>query len=145
MGSYRNPTICQTENLFAVSNALENTEIICGDFTKAEKYITKESLVYYDPPYRPINNTSSFNDYSKDGFNDQDQIRLADFFTKMNKKGAYQILSNSDPKNTNPDDNFFDELYKEFKIDRVLANRMINCNGSLRGKISELIITNNWS
>ncbi|MCK4358952.1 MAG: Dam family site-specific DNA-(adenine-N6)-methyltransferase [Candidatus Cloacimonetes bacterium] len=142
MGSYKNPTICQTENLFAVSNALENVEIICGDFTEAEKYITKESVVYYDPPYRPLNNTSSFKDYSKDGFNDKDQIRLANFYTKMHKKGACQILSNSDPKNANLDDDFFDELYKEFKIDRVLANRMINCNGNLRGKIKEIIITN---
>lgn len=145
IGSYKNPTICQSDNIKAVNHALENTEIICGDFTKAEKYITKESLVYYDPPYRPINGTSSFNDYSKEGFNDKDQIRLADFFSKMNKKGAYQILSNSDPKNAKLDDDFFDELYKDFKIARVLANRMINCNGSLRGKIKELIITTNWS
>jgi len=142
IGSYKNPTICQSDNLIAVNHALENTEIICGDFTKADKYITKESVVYYDPPYRPLNNTSSFNDYSKDGFDDKDQIRLADFFTKMHKKDSYQLLSNSDPKNTNPNDIFFDELYKDFKIEKVLANRMINCNGSLRGKIKELIIAN---
>ena len=145
MGSYKNPTICQSDNIMAVNHALENTEIICGDFTEAEKFIKKDSLVYYDPPYRPINGTSSFNDYSKEGFNDKDQIRLADFFTNMHKNEAYQILSNSDPKNANPNDDFFDELYKDFKIERVLANRMINCNGSLRGKIKELIITNNWS
>ena len=141
IGSYKNPSICQSDNLKAVNHALENTEIICGDFTKAEKYITKESLVYYDPPYRPINGTSSFNDYSKEGFNDKDQIRLADFYSKMNKKGAYQILSNSDPKNANLNDDFFDNLYKEFSIDRIMANRMINCNGNLRGKIFELLIT----
>lgn len=144
IGSYKNPTICQSDNIIAVNHALKNTEIIFGDFTKAEKHITKESLVYYDPPYRPINGTSSFNDYSKEGFNDEDQIRLADFYTKMHKKGAYQILSNSDPKNTKLDDDFFDELYKEFKIDRVLANRMINCNGDLRGKIKEIVIKNFW-
>ncbi len=142
IGSYKNPTICQFDNIIAVNHALEKTKIICGDFTKAEKYVTKKSLVYYDPPYRPINGTSSFKDYSKEGFNDKDQIRLAEFYTKMHKKGAYQILSNSDPKNVNPDDDFFDELYKDYIIERVLANRMINCNGSLRGKIRELIVLN---
>ena len=142
MGSYKNPKICNEENIISVSNALKNTEIIFGDFTKAEKFIIKDSLVYYDPPYRPINSTSSFKDYSKEGFTDKDQIRLAKFYNKMHKKGAYQILSNSDPKNANPNDNFFDELYKDFKIERLLANRMINCNGNLRGKINEIIIIN---
>jgi len=141
-GSYKNPTICQSDNIIAANGALKNTEIICGDFTESEKYITKGSFVYYDPPYRPLNNSSSFSDYSKEGFNDNDQIRLAEFYKKMHEKGAYQILSNSDPKNINPNDFFFDKLYKDFKIERVLANRMINCNGNLRGKISELIIIN---
>ena len=142
MGSYKNPKICNEKNIIHASYALKDTQIILGDFTLAEKFVTKDALLYYDPPYRPINKTSSFKSYSKDSFEDEDQIRLAEFFKKIDKKGAFQILSNSDPKNENPEDNFFDELYKNFNIKRIEANRMINCNGKLRGKINEIIITN---
>lgn len=141
-GSYKNPRICCTENIAEVHKALQNTEIFCSDFSESEKYIKKGSLVYFDPPYRPLNSTASFTDYAKEGFDDKDQKKLAKFFKDMDKRGAYLILSNSDPKNENTEDNFFDELYKEYTINRVLASRMINCQGSKRGHISELIITN---
>ncbi len=86
--------------------------------------------------------TSSFTSYSQYGFNDDDQERLSKFYDKMAKKGAYLILSNSDPKNTDPNDLFFEELYSDFFINRIEANRMINCNGNGRGKVKELLITN---
>ena len=141
-GKYKNPTICDENNIIEVSRALKDVSIICRDFGKTSKYIQKETLVYLDPPYRPLNNTSSFTDYAKDGFGDDEQKRLAMFYKKMDKKGAYLILSNSDPKNENPNDNFFDELYHGYNINRVRANRMINCQAEGRGYISELIITN---
>ena len=141
-GSYKNPNICDEENIINVSRALENTEIIWGDFTISEKYINKKSIVYFDPPYRPLSETSSFTSYSKDGFTDKDQERLSIFYNDMADKGAHLILSNSDPKNTNPDDYFFEKLYGNFFIDRIEATRMINCNGNGRGKINELLITN---
>jgi DNA adenine methylase len=141
-GKYKNPTICDENNITEVSRALKDVSIICGDFGKTSRYIQKGTLVYLDPPYRPLNNTSSFTDYAKDGFGDKEQKRLAMFYKKMDKKGAYLILSNSDPKNENPNDNFFDELYNGFNINRVRANRMINCQAEGRGYISELIITN---
>jgi len=141
-GGYKNPSICCTENIIQVHEALKDTEIFCDDFTKSERYIKEKCFVYFDPPYLPLNQTSSFTSYSKEDFTRKDQIRLADFFKKMDKRGDYLMMSNSDPKNENPDDNFFDELYEKYTIDRVLANRMINCNGRGRGLISELIITN---
>ncbi|EMT39029.1 DNA adenine methylase (dam) [Thermoanaerobacter thermohydrosulfuricus WC1] len=141
-GKYKNPTICDAENLIEVSKALENTEIICADFEESKKYIQKNAIVYLDPPYRPLNNTSNFTSYNEDGFDDDDQRRLAQFFKEMDKKGAYLILSNSDPKNEDVDDNFFDELYAGFIIERVKAKRYINSNGDKRGDISELIIRN---
>lgn len=141
-GRYNNPTICDENNIIEVSKALENTSIMCADFEESSKYIKKGTLVYLDPPYRPLTATSSFTNYAKDGFTDDEQIRLAKFFRRMDEKGAYLILSNSDPKNENPEDQFFDELYKEYHIDRVMANRMINCQADKRGYIQELIITN---
>ena len=75
-------------------------------------------------------------------FIDVTQKRLADYFSKLNNKNAKLMLSNSDPKNTDESDNFFDELYNEFKIQRISANRMINSKGNGRGAIKELLITN---
>ena len=141
-GGYKNPKICCTENIVAVNKALRNTKIVCGDFTKSEKYIDKGSFVYMDPPYLPLSRTSSFTNYSKEGFSVEDQKRLAEFFKKMNKKGIYLMLSNSDPKNEEPENDFFDKLFKEFTIEKILARRMISCNGSGRGQINELIIVN---
>ena len=141
-GKYKNPTICDADNLIEVSKALENTEVICADFEESNKYIHKNTLVYLDPPYRPLNNTSNFTSYNEDGFDDDDQRRLAQFFKEMDKRGAYLILSNSDPKNEDVDDNFFDELYAGFIIERAKAKRYINSNGDKRGDISELIIRN---
>jgi len=136
-GGYTNPKICDNENIEVVSRQLQNTEIFCADFSESEKCIRKNSFIYFDPPYRPLNKTSSFTDYSKEGFTDEDQKRLAKFYKLLNKKNAYLMLSNSDSQ-----DDFFQKLYNGFKIDKVMANRMINCNGNGRGKITELIITN---
>jgi DNA adenine methylase len=141
-GKYKNPKIFDEANLIAVHKALKNTELFSDDFTGAEKFIEKETLVYMDPPYRPLNSTSHFTDYSKDGFDDQDQKRLAQFFKDMDQRGAFLLLSNSDPQNINPDDNFFDSLYHQYKVNRVLAKRNINSKSSGRGLIKELIIRN---
>ncbi len=113
-----------------------------GDFTKCRKFVDNHTFVYFDPPYRPLNVTSSFTSYSKDGFYDKDQIRLFEFFKELDDKGVKVMLSNSDPKNENPDDTFFDDLFADYYIERVPAKRMINCNGDRRGDINELIITN---
>jgi DNA adenine methylase len=141
-GRYKNPQILNKDNLNDVAALLKTTSIILGDFTRCKKFVDNTSFVYLDPPYRPLNDTSSFTSYAKDGFSDTDQCRLAGFFKELDKKGAKIMLSNSDPRNENPDDSFFDELYAEYTIERVPAKRSINCNGALRGEINELIITN---
>jgi len=141
-GKYKQPKICNEKNILEVHKSLEDAKILCGDFLQSEEFIENGTLVYFDPPYRPLNPTSSFTSYSKEDFTDQDQRRLAEFYRKVDKKGAYQILSNSDPKNEDPGDNFFDELYSEYRIEQVKASRMINCDAEKRGKIYELIITN---
>jgi len=141
-GRYKNPNILNADLLRADSENLQNTEIHCGDFTTAGSYISDTSFVYFDPPYRPLTQTSSFTGYSKNGFDDNEQRRLASFFEQCNTIGAKLMLSNSDPKNHNPDDNFFDTLYSNYRIERVPAKRMINCDGTKRGEINEIIITN---
>jgi DNA adenine methylase len=142
VGRYKNPTICDSENIQNVNNALKNVEIFCSDFTDSETYIGEKTFVYLDPPYRPLNKTSNFTTYSKDGFSDVDQIKLSSFFKDMDDRGAYLMLSNSDPKNYDETDEFFDELYNDFNIYRVPAKRNINSDASGRGLIKELIITN---
>ncbi len=141
-GRYKNPGILDEYTLTEASASLQNTEISTGDFTTCEKFVDDDTFVYLDPPYRPLNRTSKFTSYSKTGFSDADQVRLAEFFKTIDHRGAKVMLSNSDPKNEDPDDSFFDSLYSGYQVDRVPAKRTINCNGERRGDISELIITN---
>lgn len=143
-GRYKNPRILNKDNLHDVAALLKTTTILPGDFTLCKKFVDTTTFVYLDPPYRPLNDTSSFTTYSKDGFSDTDQRRLAGFFKELDKKGAKIMLSNSDPGNEDPHDHFFDDLYEGYTIERVPAKRIINCNGARRGEISELIITNYW-
>ena len=142
MGSYKNPLICDEKNLRAVSEKLKNVKIVCGDYKDSAEFIDEKTFVYFDPPYRPLPETSSFTAYTEDLFGDDKQIELADFVNEMHKKGAKIVISNSDPKNTREDDNFFDDIYAMHKIKRVSANRMINSKGEARGKIKELLISN---
>lgn len=142
MGAYKNPTICDDENLRNIHEALQNVTIVCGDYSLSKSFIDKDTFVYLDPPYRPISETSGFTSYNSDVFDDNEQIRLSKFIDEINLVGAKIVLSNSDPKNVNEDDNFFDDLYKNYKINRVAASRAINSKGDKRGKINELLICN---
>ena len=142
MGAYKKPKICDEENLKNVSLTLRNVKIVYADYRKSEKFIDGKTFVYIDPPYRPLNITSSFTSYTENDFNDKEQIELAEYINVLNKKGAKIVISNSDPKNNDIDDNFFDKLYDNYNINRVKATRMLNSNASLRGAINELLITN---
>jgi DNA adenine methylase len=141
-GDYKKPKICDEDNLRTVSNVLQKAEIICADFTVSQKYVDRSTFVYFDPPYRPLSATASFTSYAKDRFTEEEQIRLAGFCQRVSDKGAKFLLSNSDPKNEDPNDRFFEDHYNGFTIERVKATRAINCKGGQRGRISELIITN---
>ncbi len=143
IGSYKKPLICDEDNLRAVSNILQKVTILNGDFEGTLEYAKDNTLFYFDPPYKPLNVTSSFNSYAKDEFDDNEQIRLAKFCEQIDLLGYQWILSNSDVKGKNPNDNFFDDLYSKFNINRVLARRNINSNPNKRGELTELLITNN--
>ena len=141
-GKYSNPRICDKDNLKAVSRLLQKVDILCGDFTDTGNYAGRDTLYYFDPPYKPINETSSFTSYSKDGFDDAEQIRLRDFCNQISEAGAMFILSNSDPEVDNPKGNFFDAIYNRYFIKRVSAARMINSDPNGRGNVSEMMISN---
>lgn len=142
IGSYKNPMICDESNLRAVSEKLQRITITCSDYRKSFDFIDENTFVYLDPPYRPITNTASFTAYTENLFNDEEQMELARFVDKIHEKNAKVVISNSDPKNSNTDDDFFDNLYAAHKIKRVEAVRMINRNYKARGKIKELLISN---
>lgn len=142
MGAYAKPLICDEANLRRLSQLLQPVEIVCGDYQKATTFIDGQTFVYFDPPYRPLNATSGFTSYSENGFDDHAQIALAEFITAMAAKGAKILLSNSDPKNADIKDDFFDDLYQAYCIKRVDAARAINSNREKRGKIKELLIAN---
>ena len=141
-GKYKNPSICDKENLLLINKLLQKVDIIYGDYTKCRQFANNEAFVYLDPPYRPITTTQSFVGYSQNGFNDDDQKELAKFTRELQNKGCKILLSNSDPKNANPNDDFFDDLYDGFDIQRINAKRMINCQADKRGNITEIVVRN---
>jgi DNA adenine methylase len=142
IGSYKKPLICNKENLRAVSKVLQRVEILNGDYSKTLDYATENTFFYFDPPYKPLSKTSSFNSYAKDDFNDAEQIRLKEFCSELDNLNHQWILSNSDVKGKDPDNVFFDDLYSDFNIYRVNARRSINSNPEKRGNLTELLITN---
>lgn len=146
-GRYANPTICNEEVIYADSELLNNfdVQILNGDYKTTVKAIDDFGLnfFYFDPPYRPLSATSSFNTYVKEPFNDDNQLDLSDFCRQLSHKdNVLWMLSNSDCSSKNPDDTFFEDIYRGFNIQRVYASRMVNANGSKRGKLTEILIYN---
>lgn len=135
MGKYKNPGICQENELREISDLLKNAGIEVKQFHEAIKEAKKGDFVYFDPPYYPLNKTSYFTAYTKDGFLDKEQEHLAKVFNDLHKKGCKVMLSNSDAE-------FIKNLYKEHKISFVSANRMINCDATKRGKVNEVVVRN---
>jgi DNA adenine methylase len=134
IGSYKNPLICPEEDLREISILLKNAKIEIKQFYDISKEIRQGDFVYFDPPYYPLNK-SSFTTYTKDNFLDKEQIKLKELFVELDKKGAKVMLSNSDAA-------FVKNLYKDYNIHFVKANRMINCDATKRGKINEIVVTN---
>lgn len=141
-GKYSNPRICDEATLKADSVLLQKVEILCGDFAQTGEYAGQNVLYYFDPPYRPLTETSAFTSYATGGFDDAEQTRLRDFCDDIARNKSMFVASNSDPKNVDSEDKFFDKLYEMFNIKRVSAARMINSKADGRGAISEIMISN---
>lgn len=141
-GRYKNPRILDARNLRNVAALLQGISIQCCDFENIAPYVDHQTLVYFDPPYRPLSQTAHFTSYSKDTFDDQQQLRLAAFYRQLDAQGGKLMLSNSDPRNLDPGDDFFEKAYQGFRIERLKARRNINSQPGKRGAISELLILN---
>ncbi len=135
IGSYKTPSICPENDLREISNLLKNVIIKCASFEEVLDYAQKNDFIYLDPPYYPLNKTSSFTTYTKDNFLEEEQRKLAKVFSELDKKGCIVMLSNSNTE-------FIKDLYLNYPINFVEANRMINCDATKRGKIKEIVITN---
>lgn len=134
-GDYKNPKICDTDNLKAINELLKYVEPTSVSYSEAAKKAKKGDFVYFDPPYHPLSQTSSFTSYSLDSFSAKDQENLRDLFVELDKRGCYVMLSNSAS-------DFIKDLYKDYRQEFVLAGRSINSKGSGRGKINELVVLN---
>ncbi|PNK60617.1 DNA adenine methylase [Psychrobacter sp. FDAARGOS_221] len=148
IGSYKQPKFVFEDTINKASELLADAEILNTSFEETlerVQQINTENLpvfFYFDPPYKPLSESSSFTSYAKDSFNDEDQEKLKQTCDLLNEQGYQWLLSNSDTTNLDPENRFFDELYSEYTIERVSAGRSINSNGSKRGKINELLIRN---
>lgn len=134
-GKYKKPAIVQEDKIRKASKLLQGVKIFVSDFINAVNKAKEKDFVYFDPPYFPLSKTSSFTSYQKDTFLEKEQRQLAELFKKLDKKGCFVMSSNSDT-------DFIKSLYTNYKIHPIKARRMINCNGSGRGKINEIVVTN---
>ena len=141
-GKKDKPSICDIRTIKNVNRALKNTYIINGNYDVLEDLIDENSLVYLDPPYRPLPTKPDTVKYSKFNFDDKEQVKLSNFCKKNSEKGANIIISNSNPKSVDPNDTFFDNIYNGFKIEEVKAKRMINPDKENRHNFNELLIKN---
>jgi len=135
IGSYKNPKIFKEEILERANSMLQDVDIITMPFENVLNHANEGDFIYFDPPYHPLSSTSNFTSYTKNSFSEKDQNRLAGVYRELDKKGCQLMLSNSYS-------NLILELYSDYRIEKVSAKRMINCNGNGRGAIAEAVILN---
>jgi DNA adenine methylase len=142
-GRYKKPTICDADNLLAVSDKLQGVTIVCGDYALARDFIDENTFAYFDPPYRPLTATANFTAYSQNGFGDAEQTELAHFIDEMTERGAWVVATLSDKRFAESSDSFFTELYKKYHIEITSAFKSINCKGKRRSTgYAEFVINN---
>jgi DNA adenine methylase len=134
-GRYQNPRILDESLLRAASKELQRCEIRNDSFEALVAHAKPGDFVYFDPPYEPVSRTANFTAYSADGFSRDDQARLRDVFTELDRRRCKLMLSNSDVP-------FIRDLYSAFRVDTVAAPRAINCDAKGRGLVSEVVVRN---
>lgn len=139
VGTCDPPIICDKENILSVSSKLQFIEITAADYHACRSFVDENTFVYLDPPYRALSTIANTVHYTIAPFNDKEQIKLADFFMDLDFTGAKLLMSNSNPKNSNRYDDFFERLYDNFIIHYVDAKRSINCNPYGRGDSQRII------
>lgn len=139
MGEYKNPLICDEDNLKKISKALKNVKIYNEDYKKVLTRAKKGDFIYFDPPYYPVNRTSNFTSYTTETFLEKEQEELRDTFVELHKRGCFVMLSNSDTPFINK---LYSNLSKKIKVNKVLAGRNVNSDAKKRGKITEVLVIN---
>jgi DNA adenine methylase len=134
-GRYRNPTICDADNLRAVHRALQGVTLLAADVSQCLELAEPGDFIYLDPPYHPLSDTARFTSYTSSAFGVEDQRRLAAVFRELDRRGCQLLLSNSDTE-------LVRELYEGYEQIEVQAARAISSRADGRGAISELLVTN---
>lgn len=135
IGSYKNPSIFKEKDMVKAHKLLQDVTLKTMLFEEIINFALPDDFIYFDPPYYPLSPTSNFTSYTSTSFSEKDQQRLAEVYRELDKKGCLLMLSNSYS-------NFILELYSDYRIEKVSAKRMINCNGNGRGAIAEAVILN---
>ena len=147
IGSYAKPGIYDEVSLKSASQSLEDTRVLQADFTEVQDNVEEGDFIYFDPPYHPISKTSSFTGYTvrnsglptrrpeAPSFGVDEQQLVAATFKKLAEKGCFVMLSNSDSPRIR-------QYYKDYRVDVVSARRVINCDGTKRGAIDEIVVRN---
>lgn len=135
MGRYKNPRICDAANMRAVSAALGNCTLECRPFQAVLEHAEAGDFVYFDPPYDPVSKTANFTSYHQEQFGEAAQAELAEVFRELDRRGVKALLSNSDTPLIN-------KLYRGFKVDYVMAARLVNRDADKRGKVREVLVRN---
>jgi len=134
-GRYRNPKLYEVGNIERASRALRTAELVVDDFRRVCERPKRGDFVYFDPPYQPLTKTAAFTNYTREGFGERDQRELAEVFKRLDSRGCFVMLSNS----ATP---LLRDLYREYSFALLKARRAINCNGTGRGAVDELLVTN---
>jgi DNA adenine methylase len=135
-GRYKTPPrLCDPENLRRASKLLKGAEIANRGYLDSLEGAAAGDFVYLDPPYQPVSASANFTRYTKEGFREADQVRLAEEFVRLDKTGCREMLSNSDSE-------LVQELYRNFQIDSVPVTRLINSDSSKRVGVHELVVRN---
>lgn len=146
-GRYKHPIICNEDLIMCDHKLLKSVELVildAGDYKRTGARISTKhpNFIYFDPPYRPITETSNnFKDYSASPFGDAQQEELKLFCDEMNKKGCKFMLSNSDSKD-NAGESYFENLYQGYNFQRISAPRYINAFVEKRLRLNEIVIRN---
>ncbi|RZM77802.1 DNA adenine methylase [Leptolyngbya iicbica] len=134
-GRYKNPTILDEENLRACHAALQGVTVKCRDFRETCRQLGEGDFVYFDPPYMPVSTTASFTGYTREGFGERMQEKLASLCRELDRRGVRFMASNSDTP-------LMRELYQGFNVEVVYAARPINSQGRKRGRVPEVVVRN---
>ena len=134
-GRYKNPTICDEDNLRGCAAALRDIEVACASFDSVLDSAKKGDFVYFDPPYVPVSDTAHFTSYQKNGFSEADQKRLVEVFDELSRRRVHAMVSNSDVP-------WIHDHYRKHNIRVIKARRSVNSKANRRGYVGEVIVTN---